>query len=242
MPGSAGSCPVATAVRAAAQVPSPRSRPGWPSTPGAVTRASRAAQRMVTGREDGRTPTRPALALPASSVPPWGRPSNRSSGRPASRGVRCPGVQVSGASKASGASGVRTDRPPVSAALPPRCPRRAGPWSGSVWRPSPVGLRVVDVPRGPRAAWSPACIGPDGKGWRGVGRAWLARGSTIAQGRRLAGVPAAAPSGRNGAGPGPGCRPGGGGAWDEQVLTGPRRASWAGRRRGARPKAWTRRW
>jgi hypothetical protein len=59
--------------------------------------------------------------------------------------VRCPCVRCH--------PGVRTDGPPVSAALPPRCPDRAGPWNGSVRR------------HGPRAAWSPARTGPDGKRW-----------------------------------------------------------------------------
>jgi hypothetical protein len=84
-----------------------------------------AAQRVVAGREDVRTPATPVVALSASACPPCGRPSNRSSGRPVSRDRCHPGV--------------RTDGPPVSAALPPRCPDRAGPWNGSVRRAVPVG-------------------------------------------------------------------------------------------------------
>jgi hypothetical protein len=188
---------------------------GGRALPGAVTRASRAAQRVVAGRENVRTPARPGVALSASLVPPWGRPSNRSSGRPAStrpvsRRLLCPGV--------------RTDRHPGSAALPPHCPRRAGPWSGSGWRAAPVGRNRSTRPvvRGRRGRL-PAS-GPDGKGWRGVGRAWLARGSTVAPGCRLAGL-AAAPPGRHGAGSGPGYRPRGGEHGTEQVLTAPK-ASW----------------
>jgi hypothetical protein len=147
MPGGARQLSSGGGGPAAAQVPSPRSRPGS-SAPGAVTGRGRTARRVVAGREDVRTPARPVGALSASSGPPWGRPSNRSSGRPVSRRPGHPGV--------------RTDRPLVSAVLPPRCPR-AGPGVAR-WGGPPSRAQRVDVPRGPRAAWSPACIGPDQKG------------------------------------------------------------------------------
>jgi hypothetical protein len=168
-------------------------------------RRGRAAQRMVAGREDVRTPGR---SLPCP------RPrSRRGDVRPTGRAdvqrlhIQRPRVRCH--------PGVRKDRPPVSAALPPRCPRRAGP-GVAVGRAVPVGRSGSTRRRGPRAAWSPACIGPDGKGMRGVGRAWLPRGSTVAPrpplGRRP-GCGAASPPGDTGAGPGPGRRPGGRGAW-----------------------------
>jgi hypothetical protein len=77
------------------------------------------------------------------------------------------GVQASGASRcpAGQASGVRG----AAAAL-------SAPWtrSGSVWRAAPAGRSGSTCRRGLWAAWSPAGIGPDGKGmlrrWP-----WLAR-------------------------------------------------------------------
>jgi hypothetical protein len=194
---------------------------------GAVTRARSGRPAGVAGREDVRTPA-------ASSGPPWGCPSNRSSGRPASRcpvsGVRCPVsgvrcIQVSGRTR-SGVCGA------AAALSAPRWPR-----SGSVWRAAPAGRSGSTCRRGLWAAWSPAGIGPDGKGM--VRRwPWLARTRVdVAQGRRLAGVPAAAPPwpqrADTGAGPGPGCRPGGAGSMGRSRGPQPRRASWSGRRRGA---------
>jgi hypothetical protein len=156
--------------------------------------------------------------LSVSSGPRWGCPSSRSSGHLASA------RPVSTRPVSSAIPGVRTDRAPVSAALPPRCPRRAGPWSSSVWRaarPGAAGRRgaVVCGRRGRLPA-----SGRTGRGWCGVGRGWLARGSTLGQGRRLAGVPAAAPPGRRadtGAGPGQGAGRVAGEHGAEQVLTGP---------------------
>jgi hypothetical protein len=183
-----GSCPVAAAVRAAAQVPSPRSRRGWPSAPSRRDPGrGRAAQGVSpVARMSGR---RPGRSLPC---PP--RPVRRGDVRPTGRAdvqhprvrcprVRCPGVRgirVSGRTR----SGVRG----AVAALSARWTR-----SGSVWRAAPAGRSGSTCRRGPRAAWSPACIGPDGKGM--VRRwPWLARTRVdVAQGRRLAGVPAAAP-------------------------------------------------
>jgi hypothetical protein len=192
---------------------------------------------VVAGREDmsGR---RPGRSLPCP------RPqSRREDVRPTGRadvqrpGVRCPGVRCIQVSGQADLRCPRRCRRAVRAALDPGVVRCGGP--------SPDWAQRVDVPRGLWAPWSPACIRPDGKGWCRVGRGWLAQGLIGAQGRRLAGVSAAAPPGRRadtGAGPGRGCRPGGGGAWDRAGAHRPRRASWAGRRRGARPWAWTRRW
>jgi hypothetical protein len=181
-----GSCPVAAAARAAAQVPSPRSRHGWPSAP-------RRHDVGEVGPPSGCRRSRDVRTPAASSGPPWGCPSNRSSGRPASRcpvsGVRCPAGQAL-----------------VSAPLP--CPRRAGPGvarCGGPPRPGAAGRRAAVVCG--RRGRLPASV-LTGRRWCGVGRGWLARGSTVAQGRHLAGVPAAAPPwpqrADTGAGPGQG--------------------------------------
>jgi hypothetical protein len=197
----------------------------------------------MSGRRPGRL-----LPCPPRPGPPWDvRPTGRADiqhPRVRCPGVRCPRVRCPRV-RCLGVrciSGVRTDRPAVSAALPPRCPRRAG--SGVARCGGPPGwAQRVDVPRGRRAAWSPACIGPDQKG-RGRRWPWLARIRVDrSQGRRLAGVPAAGPPGRRadtGAGQAR-CRPGGGGARDRAGAHRPLQASWAGRRRGARPWAWARR-
>jgi hypothetical protein len=182
--------------------------------------------------EDVRTPAGPVVACPPRPVPPWDvRPTGRADvQRPRVQHprVRCLGVrgiQVSGRT----GSGVRGAAAGLSA------PRWA--WSGSVWWAAPLGAAGSICP-----PWSAggvvACrIGPGQEGM--VRRSpWLARTRVArSQGRRLAGGLAAAPSWPQradmGAGPGPGCRPGGREHGTEPVLTGPRRASWAGRRRGA---------
>jgi hypothetical protein len=193
------------------------------------------AQRVVAGREDVRTPATPVVALSASSV-------RRADVRPIGQAdVRCPRVRCH--------PGVRTDTRPVSAALQPRCPHRAGPWNGSVRRAIPVGRNGFDVPPWSAAAWSPARIGPEGKGWCWVGRGWLARGSRADLGRRIARAQAAAPPRRLAAWPTrelvqrQGAGRLAGEHENEQVLTSPPAgASWAGCRRGARPWGWTGRW
>jgi hypothetical protein len=131
--------------------------------------------------------------------------------RPAGRadvqrpGVRCPGVRC---------PGVRTDTLRVrGAAATLSAPRWI--WSGSVWRAAPSWAQPVDVPRGRRAAWSPAGLGPDGR--EGAALAWLARtrvdpGPGPPCGRRRGGGAALAPAGRHGRWSRPGCRPGRG-AW-----------------------------
>jgi hypothetical protein len=165
-------------------------------------RSGRLSRGCPDAGQAGRCPVR----LVRSAV---GCPSNRSSGHPAS---------TRPVSRRPVPSTCPDGHAPVSAALPPRCPDRAGPRSGSVRRAVPAGRSGSTCRRGRWAAWSPAGIGPDGKG---MVRRWpwlLARGSTAAQGRRLAGVPATAPPwpqrADTGAGPGPGCRPGWRGAWD----------------------------
>jgi len=71
---------------------------------------------------------------------------------------RTSSIHASGV-QASGASGCPDGHALVSAALPPPCPR-AGPRTGSVWRAAPAGRSGSTCRRGPRAAWSPARIGP----------------------------------------------------------------------------------
>jgi hypothetical protein len=184
-----------------------------------------------------RTPARPVVALSASSGPPWDvRPTGRADvqcPRVRCPGVRCPGVrgiQVSGRT----GSGIRGAAAALSAPWTPE-------WLGVADRPGRA--QRVDVPRGLWAAWSPACIGPDGKGM--VRRwPWLARmRSTVA---RAAAWPAFRLRRRLGpSGPtralvqGQGAGPDGGGARDRAGVHRPRRASWAGRRRGADQGAWT---
>jgi hypothetical protein len=221
MPGGAGQLSSGGGGQGrAVQVPSLRSRPGWPSAPGAVTWARSGRPAGGRRREDVRTPARPVVALSASSGPPWGCPSSRSSGRPTSRRPvsRCPGIQVSGRTS----SGVR------GAAATRSAPRRTLEWLGVAGRPrlGPTGRRAPWS----RAAWSPAGLGPDGKGM--VRRwPWLAcTRSTVA---RAAAWPASRL--RRRLGPGGPARalvqarvPAGGGEHGtEQVLTGRGRASWA---------------
>jgi hypothetical protein len=167
-------------------------------------------------RMSGRRPGR-SLPCPPRPVPPWGCPSNRSSGRQAS---------MRPVSRRPGQPGVRTDRPPVSAALPPGCPRRAGPRSGSVWRAAPAGRSGPTCRRvcGRRGRLPASVL--TRRGWGGVGRGWLAPGSTVARGRgfgRRPGGAVLALVGRHGRWlSGPGCRPGGGGAWDRAGAHRPR--------------------
>ena len=229
MPGGAGSCPVAAAVR-------PRRRCHHRGAvlgrapPGAVTGRGRPARRVVAGREGVRTSARPVVALSASSGPPWGcRPTGRAD-------VRCPGVRGIQVSGRTGRWCPRRCRRAVRAALDLE-------WLGVAGRPR-VGRSGSTCRRGPRAAWSPTWIGPNGKG-RGRHWPWLARTRVDrSPGRRVAGVPAAASPGRRadmGAVQG-GVPAGWWGSTDGAGAHRPRRASWAGRRRGARPWAWTKRW
>jgi hypothetical protein len=165
----------------------------------------------VAGREDvrtsarpGRCPVRLVRSAVGVSVQPVERTSSiRASGVQAS-GVQASGVQASGVSRCPDgqASGVRG----AAAALDLE-------WLGVAGRPG--WAQRVDVP-----PWSVggvvACLHRAGR--EGMVRRWpwLARTRVdVAQGHRLAGVPAAVPPwpqrADTGAGPGPGC---GGGAWE----------------------------
>jgi hypothetical protein len=180
------SCPVA-AVRAAAQVPSPQSRPERPSAPkrrdpgqvGPPSGWSPVAR--MSGRRPGRSLPCPRSRSRRGDVCPAGRADIQ---RPGVRcpGVRCPGVRCIQVSARTGLRCPRRRRRPVRA-LDPGVARCGGPP-----RPGAAGRRA----RGPRAAWAPACIGPDRKGWFAL----AVPGShevDRSQGRRLVGVPAAAP-------------------------------------------------
>ena len=226
-----GSCPAAVALRAAAQVPSPRSSRGWPSAPrrrdpgevGPLSGWSPVARRS--GRRPGRSlPVRLVRSAVGMSVQPVERTSSvHVSGVQASR------VQASGASRCPDgqASGVR--------GAAPSAPRWTPEWLGVAGRPGRAQL--VDVP--PWAAGGVvACLHRAGR--EGDGSALAVAGShevDRSQGRRVAGVRLRrrlGPSGPTRAlvqGQGAGRVSGEHGT--EQVLTGPGRASWAGRWRGA---------
>jgi hypothetical protein len=181
---------VAAAVRAPAQVPSPRSRPEWPSAP----------------RRRG------------TSAQPVERTSN----------VQCPVFRCPDGQ----ACAVRG----TAAA------RSASRWTWSGWVGGPPAGRSRSRCPGVRGRWSPAS-GLTGSDGAAVGRARLPRGRPSPRAdawpasrlrRRLAAGPTRA-------GPGPGCRPGGE-PGTQLVLTGPPAGRLGGRRRGARPWAWTKRW
>jgi hypothetical protein len=220
-----GSCPVAAAVRAAAQVPSTRSRPGWSSAAGRPNPGEgRSAQRVSpVARMSGH---RPARRRPVRLVR-----SGRGDVRPTGRAdVHASGVQASGASRSPDgqASGVRGAAAALSG------PRWTAEWLGVVGRPGwapRVDVPVVCGRRGRLPASGRA--GGMVRRWPRLARTRVDRG----QGRRLAGVPAAAPPwprrADTGAGPGLGCRPGGGGAWDRAGAHRPGRAFSAGRWCGA---------
>jgi hypothetical protein len=190
MPGGARQLSVAAAVRAPAQVPSPRGRPGWPSAPRRCDPGEVGPPSGGRRREDVRTPATLVVPLSAprsrrgTSVQPVERTSNVQC--PVS-GVQASGVQVSGV-QVSGRTGLRCPRQcrrAVRVALDLEWLGVGGRRLGAVGRGAPgVRGRVV------------ACIGPDGKRWCGGWPCPAATRSTVAQGRRLAGVPAAAPPGR----------------------------------------------
>jgi hypothetical protein len=201
-----------------------------------------AAQRVAVGRQDVRTLATPVVALSASSV-------RRADLRPIGQAdVRCPRVRCPrvGCPRDRCHPGVRTDGPPVSAALQPRCPHRARPWNGSVRRASPLGawVRRAAVVRGRRGrlpAW-----GLTGRDGAALPVGWLAPGSTADLGR-IACAQAAAPPRRladKGAGPAPGCRSVGWGAREQAGAHQSLRRVHPGQVAGVvpRPWGWTRRW
>jgi hypothetical protein len=194
---------------------------GGRAPPGAVTRVRSGRPAGVAGA--GRSGRWTGWSLPCPRPgPAVGRPSSPSSGRPTS-GVRCPGVRC---------PGVRTDRL--------RCPRHCRravrvaldlEWLGV----GAARLGAVDRgPRCPRAGGRLPASGLTRRRWYGGWPCPAATRSTVARGRGLAGVPAAAPPGRHGLVQGQGAgrvgEPG-----TQQVLTGPPAGRPGGRRRGARP-------
>jgi hypothetical protein len=174
---------------------------------------------------------------------PCPRPrSRRGDVRPTGRadvqrpGVRCPGVRCIQVSGRTGLRCPRRCRRAVRAALDLE-------WLGVAGRPR-VGRSGSTCRRGPRPAWSPAGIGPDGKGWCGVGRA----GSQ--EGDRSPG-PAAWPASRLGRGlaAGPtralvqgGVPAGWWGSWDGAGAHRPPQCVLGRSPAWCRPWAWTRRW
>ena len=213
MPGGAGSCPVAAASgRGAGAI---TAEPSWVERPGRRDRARSdcpAGGRRSRGCPDAGQAGRCPVRLVRSRRGECPSTGRADVQRPR---VRCPGVRCI---QVSGRTGVRA---------------------------APGWAQRVDVP-----SWSAggvvACRHRPGREGRGRRWPWLAgMRLTGAQGRRLAGVPAAAPPGRRptaGAGPGQGASRVAREHGTEQVLPGPRRASWAGRRCDARPWAWTKRW
>ena len=174
--------------------------PSWVAKRPQTLRPGRglAAQRVVAGREDVRTPATPVVACPRplSAV----RTSVQSVTR--TSGVHASGVHATDAIQVSGQTGLR-------------CPRLCSlavrtaldPGTAQCGAPSPLGAMGSRCHRGPRAAWSPTRMGPDGRGWCWVGRGWPAPGSPADLGRRIARPQAAAPPCRladKGAGPAPG--------------------------------------
>jgi hypothetical protein len=136
--------------------------------------------------------------------------------------VQASGVQASAASRCPDGQAL------VSAAL---SPLSVPPWTwsgsgGGPPRPGAAGRRAAAVCG--RRGRLPASgrTGRDGAALAVAGSHEVDR----SQGRCVAGVPAAAlpwpQRADTGAGPGPGCRPGGGGAWDGAGAHRPCRASW----------------
>jgi hypothetical protein len=158
---------------------------GGRAPPGAVTRVRSGRPAAVAGaRMSG---PRPGRSLPCPRPgPAVGRPSSPSSGRPTS-GVQASGVQVSGV-QVSGRTGLRC----------PRHCRRAVRVALDLER---LGVEAagwaqwVEVPPVSAGGWSPAS-GLPGSDGAAVGRARRPRGRPSPRGRRLPGVPAAAPPGR----------------------------------------------
>jgi hypothetical protein len=208
-------------------MPSPRGRPGWPSAPRRCDPGEFGPPSGGRRRGDVRTPARLVVALSAPPVPPWDvRPAGRADvQRPGVQcpRVRCPGVQC-----------------PVSRRSVFRCPdgqacavrgnaaaRSASRWTWSGWVWGAAGwAQWVEVPPVSAGGWSPAS-GLTGSDGAAVGRARLPRGRPSPRAdawpasrlrRRLAAGPTRA-------GPGPGCRPGGGARDAAGAHRSPRRAS-----------------
>ena len=231
-PGGAGQLSRGGGGQAAAQVPSPRSRPGWPRVP-------RRRDPGEVGPPSGWSPVaRMSGRRPGRSLPCPRPRSHRDDVRPIGRadiqcpGVRCPGVRCIRCPDGQ-ACGVRGAAAALSA------PRWT--WSGSVWRAAPAGSNRLMCRRGPVAAWSPACIGPDGKGmvrrWPWLARMRVDPRPGLPRGRHP-GYGTARRWADHERCRGPGCRPGGGERTTEQVLIGPARHPGA----GGRLWAWTKRW
>ena len=114
-----------------------------------------AAQRLVAGREDVRTPATPVVALSACSV----RCADvRVQSVKRTSGVHASGVHASGAMQVCPDGRVSGVRGSAAALSEPRWPVE---WLGG--RAAPVGAMGSTCRRGPRAAWSPARMGSEGR-------------------------------------------------------------------------------
>jgi hypothetical protein len=225
MPGGARQLSVAAAVRAPAQVPSPRSRPEWPSAPrrydpGEVGPPSGVAGARMSGR-------RPRWSSPLSRRGTSAQPVERTSNVqcPVSRCplFRCPDGQACAVRGTAAA-------------------RSASRWTWSGWLWGAAGwAQWVEVPPVSAGGWSPAS-GLTGSDGAAVGRARRPRGrlSPRADAWPASGCGAAWPPGRHGLVQGQGAgrvgEPG-----RSRCSPVPRRAS--GRSPAwCRPWAWTKRW
>jgi hypothetical protein len=230
---------VAAAVRAPAQVPSPRGRPGWPSAPRRCDPGEVGPPSGGRRREDVRTPATLVVPLSAprsrrgTSVQPVERTSNVQC--PVS-GVQASGVQVSGV-QVSGRTGLRCPR---------QCRRAVRVALDLEWLGvgPPGWAQRVQVPPVSAGGGRLPASGLTGCDGAAVGRARLPRGRPSPRAdawpaswlrRRLAAGPTWPWVQGQGAG-----RVGEPGT--QQVLTGPPAGRLGGRRRGARPWAWTKRW
>jgi hypothetical protein len=184
--------------------------------PVAVTRAR-------SGHPAGSPVARMSGRRPGRSLPCPPRPVGRGNVRPTGRvdiqhpGVWCPGVRC----PAPGASRCPDGQALVSAALPPRCPRRAGPRVAR-WRATPAAVGRRAAAACGRRGCLPASgrTGRDGAALAVAGWHEVDRSPRPPLGRRP-GCGAAWPAGRHGAGPGQGAGRVAGSPGTKQVFTGP---------------------
>jgi len=179
------SCPVTAAAGVVTAEPSWIAQRRRRCNPSEV-RAAQPAVAVVVAVQDVRTPATAVVAgpRPLSAMRTDVRPTGRAD-------VWCPGDRCP---RDRGDPGCPDGRVGCPQPLQPRCPDRAGSRNPSVRRDRPHWRTGLDV-----SLWSvrglvvAARIGPGGKGWSNVGRAWLARGSTPDLDYHLVCVPAAAP-------------------------------------------------
>jgi hypothetical protein len=237
MPGGAGQLSSGGGQgRVAGAVTAEPSR-GWPSAPSRRDPGEVGPPSGCRRSEDVRMPASPSLPCPR---PRSGRGDVRPTGRADIRcsRVRCPGVRCPGV-RCPGVRGLR-----VSGRTGRRCPRHHRR-AVRRWTPEWLGVagraQRVDVPPWSAAAWSPAGIGPNREAivrrWPWLARMRVDRSPGPPLGRRPGCGAAPTWALVQGQGTGRVGEPG-----TKQVLIGPPAGRMGGRRRGARPWAWTRRW